>query len=109
MSDLRHSVAVVNANMMMMVMMVMMMMRTTTTTTMMMMTTTMMIMAMVVISGDGLLTSSGELWFRNRKLLTPAFHFDVLRPYAKINNEAAHILIVSQHVRATNSKYSLAF
>ncbi len=48
----------------------------------------------VMLSGDGLLTSSGPLWFRNRKLLTPAFHFDVLRHYMKIYNEAAQTLIV---------------
>ncbi len=50
------------------------------------------------ISGDGLLTSSGPLWFRNRKLLTPAFHFDVLRPYMKIYNEAAQTMIVGWKV-----------
>ncbi len=54
-----------------------------------------------IISGDGLLTSNGQFWFRNRKLLTPAFHFDVLRPYMKINNEAAHTLIVSQNVTSS--------
>lgn len=49
----------------------------------------------VADTGEGLLLSSGEKWFRNRRLLTPAFHFDVLKPYVKIYNEAATILIVS--------------
>ena len=44
--------------------------------------------------GDGLLLSSGKKWQRNRRMLTPAFHFDVLRPYMKIINEAANILLV---------------
>ena len=36
--------------------------------------------------GDGLLLSSGDKWFRNRKLLTPGFHFDVLKPYMEVYN-----------------------
>ena len=43
--------------------------------------------------GDGLLLSSGQKWFRNRKLLTPGFHFDVLKPYMAIYNQAANTLI----------------
>ncbi|XP_060074007.1 cytochrome P450 4F6-like [Ylistrum balloti] len=43
--------------------------------------------------GDGLVTSNGKKWERNRKLLTPAFHFDVLRPYVKIYNDAADIVL----------------
>lgn len=45
--------------------------------------------------GDGLLLSQGRKWARNRKLLTPAFHFDILKPYMHINNEAADVLCVS--------------
>ena len=36
----------------------------------------------------------GEKWHRNRRLLTPAFHFDVLKPYMKIYNEATETLMV---------------
>ncbi|XP_041377345.1 cytochrome P450 4A24-like [Gigantopelta aegis] len=42
--------------------------------------------------GDGLLLSDGEKWERNRRLLTPAFHFDILRPYVKIYNQVAKTL-----------------
>ncbi|XP_033746343.1 cytochrome P450 4F6-like [Pecten maximus] len=43
--------------------------------------------------GDGLVVSNGSKWERNRKLLTHAFHFDVLRPYVSIYNEATDILL----------------
>jgi len=44
--------------------------------------------------GDGLLIAAGAKWQRNRKLLTPAFHFDILKPYMKVNNEAVEVLLV---------------
>ena len=44
--------------------------------------------------GDGLLLSGGKKWARNRRLLTPAFHFDILKPYIKIKNESMMHLLV---------------
>ncbi|XP_069115530.1 ultra-long-chain fatty acid omega-hydroxylase-like [Argopecten irradians] len=43
--------------------------------------------------GEGLINSNGAKWKRNRKMLTPAFHFDILRPYVRIYNEAADITL----------------
>lgn len=43
--------------------------------------------------GDGLLVSKGKKWARNRKLLTPAFHFDILKPYVKIFNESTKTML----------------
>ena len=44
--------------------------------------------------GDGLLLAGGAKWARNRRLLTPAFHFDILKPYMMVNNNAVDILMV---------------
>ena len=43
--------------------------------------------------GDGLLISSGEKWFRNRRLLTPAFHYEILKPYVQVSNSCLDIML----------------
>ncbi|XP_021368163.1 cytochrome P450 4F4-like isoform X1 [Mizuhopecten yessoensis] len=57
--------------------------------------------------GDGLVVSNGTKWERNRKLLTPAFHFDILRPYVDIYNEAADILLDKYAKNMSESPNSL--
>ncbi|XP_076216861.1 ultra-long-chain fatty acid omega-hydroxylase isoform X2 [Aptenodytes patagonicus] len=42
--------------------------------------------------GDGLLLSRGQKWARHRRLLTPAFHWDVLKSYVGVFNQSTHIM-----------------
>ncbi|XP_042346541.1 cytochrome P450 4B1-like [Plectropomus leopardus] len=43
--------------------------------------------------GDGLLVSKGQKWFRHRRLLTPGFHYDVLKPYTKLMADSAKTML----------------
>ena len=43
--------------------------------------------------GSGLLISEGQKWFRNHRLLTPAFHFEILKPYVSVYNNCLQVLL----------------
>lgn len=43
--------------------------------------------------GEGLLVSHGKKWFRHRRLLTPGFHYDVLKPYVKLMSDSANTML----------------
>ncbi|XP_048198454.1 cytochrome P450 4F6-like [Perognathus longimembris pacificus] len=42
--------------------------------------------------GNGLLLSAGSKWSRHRRMLTPAFHFNILKPYVKIFNRSVNTM-----------------
>ncbi|XP_078143201.1 cytochrome P450 4B1-like [Centroberyx gerrardi] len=44
-------------------------------------------------TGDGLLVSKGQKWFRNRRLLTPGFHYRVLKPYVKLTSDSTKAML----------------
>lgn len=59
--------------------------------------------------GDGLLLARGKKWERNRRLLTPAFHFDILKPYMHVNNQCTDILINKLEKFAEEDEYFEVF
>lgn len=54
--------------------------------------------------GEGLLVSNGQRWFRNRRLLTPGFHYDVLKPYTKLMADSAQTMLDKWESYANTSK-----
>ena len=43
--------------------------------------------------GDGLLVSENKKWFRNRRLLTPAFHYEILKGYTPVVNSCLEVFV----------------
>ena len=55
--------------------------------------------------GEGLLIADGDKWYRNRRLLTPAFHFQILKPYVSVYNSCLEVMLKkwSESVRVGES------
>ncbi|NXV49170.1 CP4B1 protein, partial [Uria aalge] len=43
--------------------------------------------------GKGLLILDGPKWFQHRKMLTPAFHYDVLKSYVSLMSESVKVML----------------
>ncbi|KAL0964760.1 hypothetical protein UPYG_G00328520 [Umbra pygmaea] len=57
--------------------------------------------------GQSILLSNGEDWSRRRRLLTPAFHFDILKNYVKIFNSSTNIMHAKWHRLLANGENRL--
>ncbi|XP_078527775.1 cytochrome P450 4B1-like [Lissotriton helveticus] len=43
--------------------------------------------------GNGLLLLDGQKWFKHRRLLTPGFHYDVLKPYVELTSDCTKLML----------------
>eukprot|EP00731_Ephydatia_muelleri_P013310 Em0007g620a len=59
--------------------------------------------------GDGLLVSNGPKWARNRRLLTPAFHYEILKPYVDVYNSCSEVLLNKWSALAKKNEPVMAF
>ncbi|VDI55369.1 cytochrome P450, family 4, subfamily B, polypeptide 1 [Mytilus galloprovincialis] len=59
--------------------------------------------------GESLLVADGPKWERNRRLLTPAFHFSILNGYFKIYNDVTDTLLEKFAEGSKNGKYVEVF
>ena len=55
------------------------------------------VMCSFLHTGEGLLVANDARWARFRRLLTPAFHFDILKPYVQVFTETGNDLVVSHY------------
>ncbi|KAJ8779587.1 hypothetical protein J1605_012471 [Eschrichtius robustus] len=43
--------------------------------------------------GNGLLVLEGQTWFQHRRMLTPAFHYDILKPYVGLMADSVRVML----------------
>ncbi|NWS80669.1 CP4B1 protein, partial [Toxostoma redivivum] len=54
--------------------------------------------------GKGLLVLEGGKWFHHRKMLTPAFHYDVLKSYLTLMSDSVKVMLDKWDKRITERK-----
>ncbi|KAK5861912.1 hypothetical protein PBY51_017350 [Eleginops maclovinus] len=58
--------------------------------------------------GEGLLVSKGQKWFRHRRLLTPGFHYEVLKPYLNLMSDSVKTMLDKwERYANTNESFEL--
>lgn len=53
--------------------------------------------------GEGLILTNGPKWYHNRRLITPSFHFDILKKYIQIYNDCARVLLSKMDESSTSN------
>ena len=59
--------------------------------------------------GEGLLVVRGKKWSRNRRLLTPAFHYEILKGYIPVYNSCLSVLLDKWSVSIQKGESVLLF
>ncbi|NWI86085.1 CP4B1 protein, partial [Pitta sordida] len=54
--------------------------------------------------GKGLLILEGAKWFQHRKMLTPAFHYDVLKSYVTLMSDSVKVMLDKWDKKSTERK-----
>ncbi|XP_032552822.1 cytochrome P450 4B1-like [Chiroxiphia lanceolata] len=54
--------------------------------------------------GEGLLVLEGTKWFQHRKMLTPAFHYDVLKSYVTLMSDSVKVMLDKWDKKSTERK-----
>lgn len=54
--------------------------------------------------GKGLLIAEGDKWFKNRRLLTPAFHYGILKGYIPVYTDCLSVLLSRWSVSASKKE-----
>uniref|UniRef100_A0A8C5TZS0 CP4B1 protein n=1 Tax=Malurus cyaneus samueli TaxID=2593467 RepID=A0A8C5TZS0_9PASS len=54
--------------------------------------------------GKGLLVLEGSKWFQHRKMITPAFHYDILRSYVTLMSDSVKVMLDKWDKRITERK-----
>uniref|UniRef100_A0A8C3TSV0 Uncharacterized protein n=1 Tax=Catharus ustulatus TaxID=91951 RepID=A0A8C3TSV0_CATUS len=54
--------------------------------------------------GEGLLVLNGNKWFHHRKMITPAFHYDVLKSYVTLMSNSVKVMLDKWDKKITEKK-----